>query len=140
MATLLITSAETGAGQTLVGAGLAQRLVSDNQRVGFIRPLTSNTGGASTDNQSDAVFMKDMLSLTEGLDVLSPAISQLNEAVARVAGDKGVVIIEGPGIESARGVAEALNARVIVVASYTGDGSVGSAASSRIMLSQSGGR
>ncbi|MFH1002679.1 MAG: DRTGG domain-containing protein [Chloroflexota bacterium] len=118
MATLLITSAETGAGKTMVAAGLARRLVSDNQRVGFIRPLTGDDGGASAG--SDAAFMKGLLSLTEGPALLSPALGQLNKTLARVAGDKGVVIIEGPGIAAAPAVAEALNARVIVVASYNG--------------------
>ncbi len=127
MVTLCITSAEAGAGKTLVGAGLAQRLLGDNRKVGFLKPLITDNGEAmKADNRADAIFMKELLSLAEGLDDLSPAISGrsnlaggLNEAHARVARDKAVVIIEGPSIERAPAVAEALNARVIVVEDYT---------------------
>ncbi len=122
MATLYVTSPEGAAGKTAICAGLGKRLLADGRKIGFLKPII----GEKVDGiDSDAVFMKHILALEEPTSSICPAISdqdnlanKVKEACARVSQGKDVVIVEGT---YQRDIVEALDARVIIVESYSGE-------------------
>ncbi len=120
MAALYVTSLGKAAGKTVVGAGVGRHLLSKKKRVAFLKPLLAE-GLAGGGADSDAVFMKQVLSLAEPVEALCPLIdgtaAGIKKAYARVAEGKDAVIIEGSGPAYFK-VAEALGARVIVVEGY----------------------
>jgi BioD-like phosphotransacetylase family protein len=133
LAALYITSPQAGAGKTLVCAGLGRHLKSQGKKVGFFKPLVAAIKSQEAAD-SDAAFIKRILSLKEPLEDLCPAIGgegdiakKVKQAYAKVAKGKDVVIIEGiwrrrPGaqpIESSYEIARALEAKVIVVEGYS---------------------
>lgn len=132
MAALYVTSSQTGAGKTLVCAGLGKHLKGKGKKVGFFKPLVADIKGKEAD--SDTAFLKKILSLKEPAADLCPAVSgesvaKVEQAYAKVAKDKDVVIIEGvwrqrPGNKTAEAsseIAKALGAKVIVVEAYSPD-------------------
>ncbi len=140
MASLYITSMQGGGGKTMLCAGLGKHLKDAGKKVGFFKPVvadikTPDKGAAD----SDAEFMKRVLALKEPLDSLCPVIggkniaSKIEQAYAKVAKGKDVVIIEGvwrqrPGgrpIEASYEIVKALDARVLVVEPYSDIGSIG---------------
>jgi len=100
-----VTSLEKAAGKTAVEAGLGKHLLDSGKKVGFFKPLIIVAEGLSPEvADSDALFMKSVLSLEEPLEALCPVIidddklaSNLKNAYAKVAKDKDVVIIDGAG-------------------------------------------
>jgi len=119
---LYVTSLETGAGKTAVCAGIGKHLLADGKRIAFFKPIIAkNKEGVD----SDTVFMKHILALEEPVDLLCPVISdernligRIKEAYTKVSSGKDVVIVEGRGELS---IIEALDARVIIVESYSGE-------------------
>ena len=129
MAALYITSSEKGSGKTALCAGLAKQLAAKGKKVGYFKPVTA-TAGSTASGDTDAQFMKELLSLSEPADLLRPIVSsgsnvsaEIKEAYARVAQGKDVVIIEGSSEQypNAGQIAAALNARVIVVEEYSNE-------------------
>jgi BioD-like phosphotransacetylase family protein len=125
---LFVTSPEKGSGKTAVCAGLGKHLQSAGKKVGYFKPVIGGSG-KSAGADSDAEFMKSILSLSEAADLLSPAIGgkgnltgRVKEAFNRVYQGKDVVIIEGYPEQYKAGsdIAKALNARVLVVEAYSG--------------------
>jgi len=117
---LYITSLAEGVGKTTICAGLAKHLLSSGQKVGFFKPIIAKEaeGGAS-----DALFMKQILSLDEPVDSICPVISgqdkvvnKIREAYDRISRGKDVVIVEGV---CERSIVEALDARAIIVEGYS---------------------
>jgi BioD-like phosphotransacetylase family protein len=102
--------------------------------VGFFKPLVAAIKSKEAAD-SDAAFLKSVLSLKEPLADLCPIIggegdiATVKHAYDKVAKDKDIVIIEGiwrqkPGAKSAESsyeIAKALEARVIVVEGYSPD-------------------
>ncbi len=132
MVALYVVSAEGAVGKTMICAGIGRHFLDEGKKVGFLKPIISDKrpeGG----NDSDAAFMKQVLALPEPADSLCPVISskeaptdKIKEAYARVSQGKDVVIIEGTCGQSpddnlskaSYQIAEALNARVIIVEGY----------------------
>ena len=119
MVTLYVVSSEEAAGKTAVCAGLGKYLLNSGKKVGFFKP------GLAGDNDGDAAFMKQVLELPETVESLSPSISDTNkikEAYDKVSQGKDVVIVEGTtgrSPDDSYEIAKALNARVIVVETYS---------------------
>ncbi len=118
---LYVTSLEKGAGKTAVCTGLGKHLLASGKKIGFFKPIIAENREII---DSDAVFMKHIFALEEPVDCLCPVISdesnligRIKEAYARVSSGKDVVIVEGIYEQS---VAEALDARVVVVEGYSG--------------------
>ena len=118
MAALYVTSLAEGGGKTAVCAGLARHLADDGKKVGFLKPITQG------DVDSDALLMKDLLSLDEAPVKMCPVVGDAGESSAvvkqaygQVSEGKDVVIVEGASEanEVARDMAELLDARVIIV-------------------------
>ena len=118
MVALYITSLAEGGGKTTVCAGLAQHLVNDGKKVGFLKPITQE--GAD----SDAALMKSILSLDEAPEDICPVLGDadklsgpLKQAYDRVAKTRDIVIIEGTDKpnETARSTVAALDAKVIII-------------------------
>jgi len=131
---LYVTSLYTGAGKTLLCAGLGRLMQAEGKHVGFLKPVIADIKGEGRAKDSDPEFLKQALALDEPLDSLSPVIDgqedlgdALRRAYARVSPGKDVVIIEGvwrqrPGgrpFETVYEAVKALDARVIVVEPYT---------------------
>lgn len=122
MVALYVTSWENGSGKTSICAGIGQHLKNSGKRIGFLKPVIgSKSGGAD----GDAALVKQLLTLDEADDLLSPAFKDeadlargIKEAVARVSANKDVVIIEGI---NTRSVIEAADAPVIAVETYSKD-------------------
>ncbi len=114
MDTLYVIAREEAAGKTTICAGLARHLVDNGRKVGFVK-LTSNA-----DNH-DAVFMKQLLNLTEDSASLCVADGDppvVKEACNRVAQGKHVMMVEGKRNKSSIEIARALNASVIMIETY----------------------
>jgi len=118
VAALYVTSLAEGGGKTAVCAGLARHLADDGKKVGFLKPITQG------DVDSDALLMKDLLSLDEAPVKMCPVVGDAGESPAvvkqaygQVSEGKDVVIVEGASEanEVARDMAELLDARVIIV-------------------------
>jgi len=134
LAALYITSSQTGAGKTMVCAGLGRYLKSKGKKVGFFKPLVAAIKAKAAD--SDTAFIKRILALKEPVEDLCPVIggegklaSKVKSAYDKVAKGKDIVIVEGvwrqrPGsglAEASYEVAKALEAKVIVVEAYSSD-------------------
>ena len=125
MVALYIVGTE-GAGKTAICAGLGRHLLTGSKKVGYLKTIADTTGAAET----DAAFMKQVLDLPESIASLRADISdvkRVKEASSRAAQGKDVVIMEG-GLgqspddtlsKASHEIAEALNARVIMVADYS---------------------
>lgn len=121
MVALYLISTEPAAGKTALAASLGRKLQDKGQRVGYFKPLI----GTQPRPDRDALFMKQVLALTEEENILSPVIgdfsdvTSIKEAYARVARGKDVVIVEGvAALGKSDGVAVALEAKVIMVVGY----------------------
>ena len=131
MSTLYVTSLEAGVGKTAVCAGLGRYLLNNGRKAGFFKPIIAGGEGLPvTGVDSDGVFMKRILSLGEPLENICPFIADhaglvdsVKQAYDRVSADKDVVIIEGVDgglAEVSLRIAEALDARVIIVTACSG--------------------
>ena len=131
MSTLYVTSLEAGVGKTAVCAGLGRYLLNNGRKAGFFKPIIAGGEGLPvTGVDSDGIFMKRILSLGEPLENICPFIAdhaglvdRVKQAYDRVSADKDVVIIEGVDgglAEVSLRVAEALDARVIIVTACSG--------------------
>jgi BioD-like phosphotransacetylase family protein len=128
---LYITSSERGSGKTAVCAGLGKHLLDERKKIGFFKPvITDGKKPAAKGADSDAEFIKNLLSLKESPDLLCPALSSgsklasnIKEAYAKVSQGKDIVIIEGPSeqYQASPDIVKALNARVLIVESYSKD-------------------
>jgi len=117
---LYVTSLAEGVGKTTICAGLAKHLLSNGKKVGFFKPILTKEAEGS---DSDALFMKQILSLDEPVDSICPVIggqdkvvNKIREAYAQVSRGKDVVIVEGV---CERSTVEALNAGAIIVEGYS---------------------
>jgi BioD-like phosphotransacetylase family protein len=116
-------------------AGLGKYLKGKGKKVGFFKPRVALIKGAEKQAaDSDTAFIKRVLSLKEPVEDICPVISgkgdvagNVKKAYDKIAEGKDVVIIEGvwrqrPGagaVESADKLVKALEAKVIVVESYS---------------------
>jgi len=130
---LYVVSAEEAVGKTTICAGIGKKLLGDGKKVGFFKPVIGDKKSAEGDD-SDALFMKQILDLPESVDALCPLISgegapvnKIKEAYAKASRCKDVVIVEGmcgQSLDDNQGklsyeIADALKARVITVESYS---------------------
>ncbi len=114
MDTLYVIASEEAAGKTTICAGLARHLADNGKKVGFVK-LTSDG-----DNR-DAVFMKQILNLTEDAASLGMAdgdVPKVKEVYNRIAQGKDAVLVEGRWNKSSVEIARALNASVIMLETY----------------------
>jgi len=112
--TLYVIASEEAAGKTTICAGLARHLADNGKKVGFVK-LTSDG-----DNR-DAVFMKQILNLTEDAASLGMAdgdAPKVKEVYNRIAQGKDAVLVEGRWNKSSVEIARALNASVIMLETY----------------------
>jgi BioD-like phosphotransacetylase family protein len=128
---LYVTSMEKGSGKTAICAGLGKRFLNERKKVGYLKPIV--TEGEKTGTQGsdrDTVFLKQLLSLDEPLDILCPVISNrsnvvdsIKEAYAKASSGKDIVFIEGPSEQylTSGDIVTALNARVLIVEPYSQD-------------------
>jgi BioD-like phosphotransacetylase family protein len=118
---LYVVSSEEAAGKTAVCAGLGKYLLGNDKKVGFLRLVSAERNGAD----GDAAFMKQVLDLSEAVESFGPQgdAKKIKEACDKVSQGRDVVIVEGGLGQSAQEVAKTLNARVIVVEAYSGQGS-----------------
>jgi BioD-like phosphotransacetylase family protein len=121
---LYVVSAEEAVGKTAICAGIGRYLLGDGKKAGFVK-LAGESGG-----ERDAAFMKQVLGLSEDTESACIPVGdakKIKEACDRASQGKDVVIVEGMVGQNAGddlskaafGVAEALNARVIVVEGYS---------------------
>jgi len=118
---LYVTSLEAGAGKTAVCAGIGKHLLADGKKIGFVKPIMAKEAEGV---DGDAVFIKHIFALEEPVESLYPVFndesnprSGIKEAYTKVSSGKDVVMVEGRDELS---IVEVLDARVIVVESYSG--------------------
>jgi hypothetical protein len=133
-------------GKTALCAGIGKKLANSGKKVGYIKPVHV-TGQGSKDECLDAIFLNEALELGEDKDRLCPMhISQeelwrnlsedavgfsdkIKAACEKAASGKDILIIESPGaikndqvaMLACYTLAEALNARVILLICYCSD-------------------
>jgi len=130
---LYVVSSEEAAGKTTIGAGVGKYLLGDGKKVGFFKPIIADKRPGE-DGDTDTVFIKQVLALSEPVDSLCPLISgegplanKVKQAYAKVSQGKDVVIVEGRCGQSpddnlskaSYQIVEALKAKVIIVAGYS---------------------
>jgi uncharacterized protein len=114
---LYVTSLYEDAGKTAMCAGLGRYLQARGKKVGYLKPIVAEMKAGDT----DAVFMKTVLDLAEPAADLAPVIppgdlaGAVTKACELMAAGKDLVMAEGTSM----GIAEALDARVIVVEPYS---------------------
>ena len=133
-------------GKTALCAGIGKKLANSGKKVGYIKPIHVTAQG-SKDECLDAIFMNEALGLGENKDQLCPLhISQeelwrnlsedalsfsnkIKAACEKAASGKDILVIESPGAIKNDQVAtlacytlaEAINARVILLICYCSD-------------------
>ena len=136
MVALYVVSSEEAAGKTTICAGVGKYLLGDGRKAGFLKPIIAER--PIEGNDSDAVFMKQVLALPEPVDSLCPLISgeraladRIREAYIEVSQGKDVVIVEGMCGQSpddnlskaSYEMVKALKAKVIIVEGYSNQSS-----------------
>jgi BioD-like phosphotransacetylase family protein len=145
MANLYVTSAETFSGKSALCLGLGAHFCAKGLRVGYMKPVNVNCGlreGLPYDD--DVAFAKQVFEVDEPLTLLEPVgltpakleqqlrgpevdyEARFVEALAKVAADRDVLILEGGrswregyvANLSSRRVVEIAKARVLVVLKY----------------------
>ncbi len=129
MVALYVTSFKRGSGKTTVCAGLGKHLLNDGKKIGFFKPvIADNKNLPEEGTDSDAIFIKHLFALAEPVELLCPAFSnesnltnRIKEAYAKVSQGKDVVIVESISEQRqvSRDIVETLNAKVIIVESYS---------------------
>lgn len=75
MVPIFIVSSKSYSGKTFIALGLAMKLMELGYKVGYIKPIGKTPFKKGNDLfDADAVFMKEVLSLKEPLDVISPFV------------------------------------------------------------------
>jgi BioD-like phosphotransacetylase family protein len=139
---LYITSTET-AGKTVFCASVGKNLLDSGVKIGFMMPIRIIEAD-NTDGCADAVFIKDILNLSESEELICPIrlshqelwhnltedsenfSKNLRKAYGTISRDKDVVVMEGlSNVDTDEAstlacytVADALDARVIIVLNY----------------------
>ncbi len=131
MVTLYITSLEKGSGKTAICAGLGKHFLNQGKKVGYLRLIfTESDNNRVPVTDSGTEFLKQLFSLDEPLDVLCPVLSSgtnliinIKEAFMKVSSGKDIVLIEGSSeqYQTSHDIAQALNARVLIIESYSQD-------------------
>ena len=127
MVTLLIVSFKEAAGKTAICAGMGSYFIGAGKKVGFFKLAPDGA------DHSDAAFMKQVLSLAEEAQSISPSIGdsdtmidKVKEAYAGVADGKDIMIVEGilgqssddTRSKASYEIAGALDAKVLVIDTY----------------------
>jgi uncharacterized protein len=125
---LYITSISEDAGKTMLAAGLGKSLAAGGKKIGYFKPLISDTHVEEERCRKDASFMKQVLALKETVEDISPVInaggelgSLIQPAYSKVTQGKDIVIIEGLPLNTSSPVIEALDARVLIVHDYAAE-------------------
>ena len=130
MTVLYVTSEHAKAGKTALCAALAQIIGQNGKQAAVFKPVAAANSGTNSDH--DAVLFQKLLNQQPDgwpLDVpatgLGPGIvEEIKSAFERVANGVDVVLVEGSSSLSVRDsatLAEALDARALVVAQYQRD-------------------
>ena len=127
MVILYLTSSTAGAGKTGVVAGIGRRLLSQNKKVGYLRPSLM---ADRTRANEDSAIMQRFVRLQESQDVLSPVFadseslkSGLKDALGRVSAGKDAVVIEETSgqAQTALDAAVSLGAKIVGVEVFSRD-------------------
>lgn len=146
MVAIYICSTETCAGKTTLAIGLAREFARNGSKVAYFKPISVSEPDLNGDRvDADAVFAKQVLSLSESPEVLSPVtlsadrrgtasaepeISQrIKDSFVNISRERDVVIAEGPqaldgGVQAgmpANKAIEMLGAKVLLVVRYRGE-------------------
>ena len=136
MAVLFITSDRPGAGKTALASSLAARWSQAGKRVGYFKPLSANplddadVSFVARDVVSDGAGESPIATPEDTRAALSQDISTgLKQSLDTLESDKDVVLVEGPSLLFPEGesspiapvLAEALDARVLLVLRYAPD-------------------
>ena len=145
MLDILIVSNES-CGKTALCAALGKRLLAKGKKTGYFNPVRLSNNGSLTNNR-DAIFVKEILELNESAELLSPSAYSSKELWSQLSGEpdvftrniknshseiakgKDVVLVEGlSGLNkdnvstlACYKIAEALDARVIILLKYHTD-------------------
>lgn len=147
MATLFVISTQPLSGKTALCASLGGRLLSEGNKVGYVKALATDVRRIQDKNlDADAVFMQEVLDLPHAWEVISPVAltdqdmraavegqgnpypNRLKAALSEAAKGHDLLLIEGAGTPlegsllglSARSVAQLSGASVLLIARYEG--------------------
>lgn len=125
MTVLCVTSLSENAGKTMLCVALGKNWQSSGKKVGYFKPRISKVEGQH-ESDKDAIFIKQVLSLPEPVEMLNPAINLQNDievnikrAYAEVAQDKDIVLVDGMSLDNCNPVIEALDAAVLIIHDYS---------------------
>jgi BioD-like phosphotransacetylase family protein len=149
MRALYVTSTGSFSGKTALCVGLGKRMQRDGFVVGYMKPVSTTARRAEGRIvDEDALFMEELLGLSEALDVISPVtlvphqvarilsgedqtdyVTRLTSAFAQASAGKQVMLLEGGASVtegslvglSARKVSQQLRAPALVITKYASD-------------------
>ena len=134
MGVLYITSLHNGAGKTAFCAGLAHLLRGQGQRPALFKPVRVTSGTSDSAPDADASFFANLdggpapeawpieVNPQEAQDGLQPAtVKRALSAFQDVSAEASDVIVEGATPSVDQGLAEALDAKMVLLARYTPD-------------------
>ncbi len=123
MVSVYVTTKEKGSGNTSVCLSIGKLVMDAGKKPGYLKPVIE-----AGDN-GQVAFAKDVLSLDESIELLSPVVSGSNlartikESVVKISRGKDVVIIDGPPeyYQSSSDIVKELNAKMLIVEPYIED-------------------
>lgn len=125
MTVLCVTSLSENAGKTMLCVALGKKWQSNGKKVGYFKPRILKATDQH-EGDKDAVFIKQVLSLPEPVEVLSPAINlqgDINGAIKRayseINQDKDIVLVDGLSLNMCDPVIESLDATVLLIHDYS---------------------
>lgn len=124
MSVLQITSNRPGAGQTSLAAALLVRLASVGRKIAYYKPFS-----ATPDDDQDVAFVTEFLVEHLGLPAVSTpssipqeppseALTRARTQVEQLDQDADMVVVDGPDVSQASGLADALDAKLLLVHGY----------------------
>jgi uncharacterized protein len=126
MLVLYVTSGTENAGKTLICAGLGKIWNDNGKKVGYIKPIVSETQSRDIPEDKDLLFMQKILNLQDTPQLISPLIGVPSEAgnlikqsLTAIAGDKDIVLVEGIPLSQSSLLIESLDAKVLIVHDFS---------------------
>jgi uncharacterized protein len=125
MLTLCVTSLSEHTGKTLLCAGLGKFWTEKSKKIGYLKPLFSDTKNQTVSVDRDIIFMQKLLDLKESIDLIGPVTNNQNDsealikqAYSQITAEKDIVLIEGSTLNMSLSMIEALDAKVLVIHDY----------------------
>jgi BioD-like phosphotransacetylase family protein len=116
---IYVTSTSEKSGRTMLCAGLAKFWFNSGKKVGYLKLQLPPGKDKPAAVEADAVFMQQLLGLSEPAETLVGTSATLKADYGRLSPGKDIVIVEGLTLSASKSLPEAIDARVLVVHDFS---------------------